>query len=139
MKTKKDSSCNYCLFFCVVPKVSSNFSVNWIISRGRSTCQKVDAMKGKFGVIFRQKNLKSGGLLRPPLGAECQNGVKMSLRLRATRVWLLLSKNEKSFLESKKWGLESKKIDLYLQKIDVHFWGFRGEFFVTRKRGLKSP
>lgn len=38
-----------------------------IISRGRSTCQNVGAGKGKFGVIFRQKNLKSGGLLRPPL------------------------------------------------------------------------
>lgn len=34
---------------------------------GEARVKKVGAWKGKIGVIFRQKNLKSGGLLRPPL------------------------------------------------------------------------
>lgn len=53
---------------------------------GEARVKKVGAWKGKIGVIFRQKNLKSGGLLRPPLGAECQNGVKLGFRLRASRL-----------------------------------------------------
>lgn len=88
-----------------------------IVSRGETHVKKWVREK-KLEGIFRQKNLKYGGLLRPPLGAECQNGVKMGLNLRATRVYGLLSKNEKSSQDSQKTGFREQKKRLFVKIID---------------------
>lgn len=74
-------------------------------------------MKGKFGVIFRQKNLKSGGLLRPPLCAECQNRVKIGLSLRAPRVLLCDPRDEKSSQGSQNSSQGSQKNRGYVKKL----------------------
>lgn len=84
-------------------------------------CQKVGARKGKIGVIFRQKNLKSGGLLRPPLCAECQNRVKIGLSLTAPRVLPCDPRDEKSSQGSQNSSQGSQKNRGYVKKIDVYF------------------
>lgn len=68
----------------------------------------------KFWGFFRRKNQNLGGLLRPPLGAECQNGIKTDFRLRVTRVQPHIPSDEKSSEGSQKTAfIEHRKHKKY--------------------------
>ena len=78
----------------------------------------------KFGGFFRRKNQNLGGVLRPPLGAECQIGVKIDLFLTLPRDFSREPRDEKSSLGGRKSSLgkikKQKMLIFFIKRVTMY-------------------
>ena len=81
MKTKKKTVAGTTVFFALCQKYLRTLALIELYHVGEARVKKVGAWKGKIGVIFRQKNLKSGGATTTPL--RCRVPKRGKIRVQA--------------------------------------------------------